>query len=108
RDGRLSFALGEVALDSARHAGLDVPHRTGPVVVGIRPEDFRDPAHAPQDGRGVTVRAPIDVLESTGSDLYAHLSLAGRENGGASAEAARRLAAAASETDVPTSPEVIA
>jgi len=106
RGGRLHFAFGDVALEHA-------PDGAGPVVVGIRPEDFRDPAHVPEGAGGMRVRAPIDVLESTGSDLYAHLSLAGRTNGDGSAseEAARRLAAAASdapETDIPTSMDVIA
>ena len=57
------------------------------------------------------MRAPIDVLESTGSDIYAHLSLAGLENGVGSQAAARRLAAQATdapESDVPTSLDVIA
>ena len=111
RDGTLSFALGDVALAPARQAGLQVGERTGGVVVGIRPEDFRDPAHAPSGAHGIRVRAPIDVLESTGSDIYAHLSVAGLENGVGSQAAARRLAAQATdapESDVPTSLDVIA
>jgi multiple sugar transport system ATP-binding protein len=111
RDDTLSFALGEVALAPARQAGLQVGGHTGPVVVGIRPEDFRDPEHAPAGAHGIRVRAPIDVMESTGSDIYAHLSLGGGENGAGAQAAARRLAAQASDTpesDVPTSLEVIA
>jgi multiple sugar transport system ATP-binding protein len=108
RDGRLHFAFGDVALEHAPAGAV----AAGPVVVGIRPEDFRDPAHVSDVAHGVRVRAPIDVLESTGSELYAHLSLTGHSNGGGvSEQAARRLAAAASdapETDIPTSMDVIA
>jgi multiple sugar transport system ATP-binding protein len=54
----------------------------GEVIVGIRPEDFEDAAFAPEDGtrhRGVTFDAPIDVLESMGSEIYAYFSFEGGE-----------------------------
>ena len=44
------------------------------MLVGIRPEDFEDAALAGERGHGITIKALIDVLESTGSDVYAHLS----------------------------------
>jgi multiple sugar transport system ATP-binding protein len=109
--GELRSALGTVALGQARGASGSAP-RDGRVVVGIRPEDLYDAARAPRDDGGVVVRAIIDVLESTGSDLYAHLTLP-HANGAPAPElpTAPGLAAAAtdgSEEDMPTSPDMIA
>jgi multiple sugar transport system ATP-binding protein len=50
----------------------------GKVVVGIRPEDFEDAALAGTREHGTTISAMIDVLESTGSDVYAHIALDGK------------------------------
>jgi multiple sugar transport system ATP-binding protein len=72
--GSLKFALAELRLDDARNAGLKAPKREGQVLVGIRPEDFEDASLATERGHGITVRALVDVLESTGSDIYAHLT----------------------------------
>jgi multiple sugar transport system ATP-binding protein len=76
-DGRLGFALGEIPLDQLGSEAAGAAADAGRVVVGVRPEDFEDAAVAGERGRGVHVRATIDVLESTGSDLYAHLSIDG-------------------------------
>jgi multiple sugar transport system ATP-binding protein len=48
---------------------------SGEVIAGVRPEDFED-AHLVGDAknRGATFKATIDVLESMGSELYAHFS----------------------------------
>jgi multiple sugar transport system ATP-binding protein len=76
-DGTLGFALGEIPLGQLGPEAADAAAGVGRVVVGVRPEDFEDAAVAGERGRGVHVRATIDVLESTGSDLYAHLSIDG-------------------------------
>ena len=75
RDAGLS-AGGDPA-GPARTRGRRRRRDAGRVVVGVRPEDFEDAAVAGERGRGVHVRATIDVLESTGSDIYAHLSIDG-------------------------------
>jgi multiple sugar transport system ATP-binding protein len=119
----MNFLPGEIGKGSLRFALATVPlgdetsaaprGREGPVVVGIRPEDFEDAALAGERVGGVTVRALIDVLESTGSDVYAHLSL-GDQSGGPSLgeNVVRELEAASAgsseEAPPPTSPEVIA
>jgi multiple sugar transport system ATP-binding protein len=72
-NGSLRFPLATVPLDKLSPAIRSVDG--GKVVVGIRPEDFEDATIAGERGHGITVTATIDVLESTGSDLYAHLSL---------------------------------
>ena len=48
-----------------------------PLIAGIRPEDFEDAALVGEAlDRGTTFRAKIEVLESLGSELYAHFSVA--------------------------------
>jgi multiple sugar transport system ATP-binding protein len=112
-DGALRFPLATVQLDGSSRAGLVPPARDGRVVVGIRPEDFEDATLAGERERGIVVKALIDVLESTGSDVYAHLLLDGQNGVAALSEPViRELAAAAVSTTeeqvVPTSLDVIA
>ncbi len=45
------------------------------VVVGIRPEDFEDAAHAGDVVPGRTVTAPVQLLESLGSEIMVHFAL---------------------------------
>ncbi|MGZ4322438.1 MAG: ABC transporter ATP-binding protein [Solirubrobacteraceae bacterium] len=79
-DGSLRFALATIPLDQVRNAGERVTQGDGRVLVGIRPEDFEDAALAGERGHGIRIKALIDVVESTGSDRYAHLST-GEQNG---------------------------
>ncbi|MDQ3851111.1 MAG: sn-glycerol-3-phosphate ABC transporter ATP-binding protein UgpC, partial [Actinomycetota bacterium] len=52
----------------------------GDVIVGVRPEDFEDAALAPAGHPlGVRFEAPIEVLESMGSEIYAYFSVQGGE-----------------------------
>jgi multiple sugar transport system ATP-binding protein len=47
------------------------------LIAGIRPENFEDAALVGEDReRGSTFRAQIEVLESLGSELYAHFTVA--------------------------------
>jgi multiple sugar transport system ATP-binding protein len=48
---------------------------SGDVIAGVRPEDFED-AHLVGDAKehGATFKVKIDVLESMGSELYAHFT----------------------------------
>jgi multiple sugar transport system ATP-binding protein len=47
------------------------------LIAGIRPEDFEDAALTGETGeRGSTFQAKIEVLESLGSELYAHFTVA--------------------------------
>jgi multiple sugar transport system ATP-binding protein len=72
------------------------------VLVGIRPEHFEDAAlvEAGQKSGGATFTAHIDVLESMGSEKYAHFTLEGET--ATSAELAE-LAADSGSADVPGS-----
>jgi multiple sugar transport system ATP-binding protein len=73
KGGKLKLPFAEVpAPDGAGDAG--------DVIVGIRPEDFEDASLAPE-GRtsGVEFDAPIEVLESMGSEIYAYFEFEGGE-----------------------------
>jgi multiple sugar transport system ATP-binding protein len=47
------------------------------VVVGIRPEDFEDAALAQTQHEGFVLEAPIELVESMGSEIYAHFGFEG-------------------------------
>jgi multiple sugar transport system ATP-binding protein len=70
------------------------------LVVGIRPEHMED-ATLVSDAdraRGAIFRTKIDVLESVGSDLYAHFTI---ETEGVDSDELKELAEDAGTTDVP-------
>ncbi len=107
--GTLDFPLGKIALAQLGSGAADA---SGRVVVGVRPEDFEDAAVAGERGRGVHVRAMVDVLESTGSDIYAHLAIDGADTAGDVPDALRAGLSAAEGDDGPApgvgGPEVVA
>jgi multiple sugar transport system ATP-binding protein len=47
------------------------------VIVGVRPEDFEDAALATEGPHGYTFEAPIELVESMGSEIYAHFGFSG-------------------------------
>jgi len=71
--GKLKLPFGEIAVpDGVSH--------TGEVIVGIRPEDFEDARFAPANHpAGVEFEAPIEVLESMGSEIYVYFTFQGGE-----------------------------
>src|SRR4051794_14728421 len=74
----LRMAIGEVSLPDALRRRLESgpgPGRRG-VVVGIRPEQFEDASLVGDRSRGHTIKPTIDVLESLGSEYYAHFEVA--------------------------------
>jgi multiple sugar transport system ATP-binding protein len=85
--------------DRVRQGVGDVGDRS--LIAGIRPEDFEDASLVASDarGRGATFRAQIDVVESMGSELYAHFSI-GTE-GGVQSEELAELAQDAGGGEVP-------
>ncbi len=95
-DGSLTSPLGRIALSElGDEAGIT---HTGRVVVGVRPESFEDATLAGERPGLVSLTATVDVLESTGSDVYAHLSLNGHERG-AEEPLLRELAQATASED---------
>jgi multiple sugar transport system ATP-binding protein len=58
-----------------RLAGAQLPRS---LIVGIRPEHFEDAALAGErHQRGITVRVPVYVVESMGSEIYVHFTVEG-------------------------------
>jgi multiple sugar transport system ATP-binding protein len=86
----MNFLPGEITGDSVRlpigtlqlpdplrrrlHAGDGRARRD--VIVGLRPEHFEDARLVADRSRGLTFKAKIDVLESMGSENYAHFEVA--------------------------------
>ena len=71
------------------------------LIAGIRPEDFEDATLVGDAAdRGATFRATIDVLESMGSELYAHFTVTSEAS--VDSQDLRELAEDAGAGDVPT------
>ncbi len=71
--GKLTLPFAEIPVPKG------VSH-SGEVIVGIRPEDFEDARFAPAGhDDGVSFKAPIEVLESMGSEIYVYFSFSGGE-----------------------------
>src|SRR4051812_5635577 len=90
---RVRFALGE----------FDLPQQlrgvaSGDVLLGVRPEDFEDAALI-GDKPGFNFEADVSLVESLGSDLFAHITYGGE---GAQSEHLAELAADAGGGDLPT------
>jgi multiple sugar transport system ATP-binding protein len=104
----MNFMPGRVEGDVVKLPMVDVPiprdvaehlRGAGDVIVGIRPEAFED-SHLVGDKKdqGVTFSARIDVVESLGSELYAHFNL---ESEGVQSQELQELAEDAGTADVP-------
>jgi multiple sugar transport system ATP-binding protein len=71
-----------------------------PLIAGIRPEHFEDAKLTGEArDRGTTFRAKVDVLESLGSELYAHFSVSMDET--IESEELRELASDAGGGEIP-------
>jgi multiple sugar transport system ATP-binding protein len=75
-DNTLDTVLGRIPLPDrirrALEARKDVPRD---LIVGLRPESFEDAALVEGRATGVTFTAPVDILESMGSEKYAYFTL---------------------------------
>ena len=100
--GQLNSPLGQVLLPDRVRRLAEAANAPREVIAGVRPEHFEDAAlveaHARQ--RGAVFAAQVDVLESMGSEKYAHFTIEGEL--ASSAELAE-LAADAGSADVPAS-----
>jgi multiple sugar transport system ATP-binding protein len=102
----MNFLPVTVEGDRAKLPMVDVPLPQGAaggstnLIAGIRPEHFEDAALVSSDkrGQGSTFRAQIELVESMGSELYAHFAL--EHQGVESAELAE-LAEDAGTSEVP-------
>ncbi|MGH3803400.1 MAG: ABC transporter ATP-binding protein, partial [Pseudonocardiaceae bacterium] len=105
-DNALHCALGELQLSDRIRCTLETVNAPREFILGIRPEHFEDAALVEHGARehGVTFAAQVEVLESMGSDKYAHFSLEGDQ---ASAAELDELAADAGTADVPGAGQLV-
>ncbi|MDP8968408.1 MAG: hypothetical protein M3N04_07405 [Actinomycetota bacterium] len=69
---------GKLKLPFAETTTPEHVSHSGDVIVGIRPEDFEDARFAPPNHPGgVEFEAPIEVLESMGSEIYVYFAFQG-------------------------------
>ena len=73
----LRIAIGEVRLPDGLRRRIDSAQDGGggAVIVGLRPEHFQDARLVGDHSNGHTFKAKIDVLESLGSEYYAHFAV---------------------------------
>jgi multiple sugar transport system ATP-binding protein len=96
----LRLPMADVPVPPEARAGVN--GRT--LIAGVRPESFEDAALVGEAReRGTTFRARIEVLESMGSELYAHFTVAGAQP--VESAQLRELAEDAGAEEVPSSGE---
>ncbi len=78
----LQTPITAIPLDDSLRARLDGLRAGRKVIIGIRPEDLEDAALVQERRKGHTFEAVLDVIEETGSDIFAHLSYEASEDGG--------------------------
>ncbi|MBN6036721.1 ABC transporter ATP-binding protein [Amycolatopsis sp. 195334CR] len=105
-NGALQTPFGEVALSDRVRQLVEASDGGREVIAGVRPEHFEDAAllDDAQKSGGVTFTATVDVLESMGSEKYAHFSVEGSE---ATSSDLADLAADSGSADVPDSGSAI-
>ena len=76
-EGRLHSPFGEITLSDHQRRALESANPDRAVILGIRPEDFEDVAFVNDRDRdrGITFTTQIDVMESVGSDIFAHFTV---------------------------------
>ncbi|MEU5902827.1 sn-glycerol-3-phosphate ABC transporter ATP-binding protein UgpC [Micromonospora sp. NPDC047527] len=98
RDGGLHTALGDVPLGDRVRRELEAADAPRELILGIRPEHFEDAALVDDDTRrrGLEFEAPVDIVESMGSDKYVYFTVEGEK---ATAAELEELAADAGAAD---------
>jgi multiple sugar transport system ATP-binding protein len=100
---RLKLPFAEMPLPSQiRQAATSAQ---GDLIAGVRPEHFYDPAIETAVTGGTTFEVPIELVESLGSEVYAHFSIGA---GGPQSQDLVELAADSGAADVPSSGEGLA
>jgi multiple sugar transport system ATP-binding protein len=101
-DGQLRTALGDLPIPDKVRGTPTAEGAPRELILGIRPEHFEDAALIDDQLRahGAQFQAPVDVVESMGSDKYVYFPLQGAR---ASAAELEELAADTGSTDLPSS-----
>ncbi|MEU7996651.1 sn-glycerol-3-phosphate ABC transporter ATP-binding protein UgpC [Micromonospora sp. NPDC049060] len=87
-DGKLRTALGDVPIGERIRRELEGADAPRELILGIRPEHFEDAALIDDDTRrrGAEFEAPVDIVESMGSDKYVYFSVEGERASAAELE----------------------
>jgi multiple sugar transport system ATP-binding protein len=91
-EGKVRLPFGEIDLPQGVQAG-------GEVIAGIRPEDFEDASLTGDMPDHLVFEAPIDLVESMGSEIYAYFPV---EAPAAQSDELAELAADSGLADVPS------
>ncbi|GAA3540785.1 sn-glycerol-3-phosphate ABC transporter ATP-binding protein UgpC [Amycolatopsis ultiminotia] len=103
-NGELRSALGRTPLPDRLRRTVEAADAPREVIMGVRPEHFEDASLVDADRAGSTFTAHVDVLESMGSEKFAHFTVDGEV--ATSAELAE-LAADSGSADVPGAESLI-
>ncbi|MEU4569637.1 sn-glycerol-3-phosphate ABC transporter ATP-binding protein UgpC [Micromonospora sp. NPDC023956] len=87
-NGRLRTALGEVPIGDRIRRELEGGNAPRELILGIRPEHFEDVELVDDDTRrrGLEFEAPVDIVESMGSDKYVYFTVEGERASAAELE----------------------
>ncbi|MET7948958.1 sn-glycerol-3-phosphate ABC transporter ATP-binding protein UgpC [Micromonospora sp. NPDC005324] len=98
QEGELHTAVGTVPLGDRVRRELEAADAPRELILGIRPEHFEDAELVDDDTRrrGMEFEAPVDIVESMGSDKYVYFTVEGEK---ASAAELEELAADAGAAD---------
>ncbi|MGV9300315.1 ABC transporter ATP-binding protein [Amycolatopsis sp. NPDC003676] len=103
-NGELRSSLGTTPLSDRIRRMAEAADAPREVIMGIRPEHFEDAALAESGRESATFTAHVDVLESMGSEKFAHFTVDG---GVASSADLAELAADSGSADVPGAESLI-
>ncbi|MEQ4299824.1 sn-glycerol-3-phosphate ABC transporter ATP-binding protein UgpC [Plantactinospora sp. B6F1] len=87
-DGRLRTAIGDVPVGDRLRRELAAEDAPRELILGIRPEHFEDAALVDEQTRerGMEFEAPVEIVESMGSDKYVYLTVEGERASAAELE----------------------
>jgi multiple sugar transport system ATP-binding protein len=79
-DGGLRTAIGQLRIGDRVRRELEADNAPRELILGVRPEHFEDAALVDDDTRakGVEFEAPVDIVESMGSDKYVYFTVEGQ------------------------------
>ncbi|WP_319461851.1 sn-glycerol-3-phosphate ABC transporter ATP-binding protein UgpC [Micromonospora sp. RTP1Z1] len=80
-DGKLRTALGDVPIGERIRRELEAGDAPRELILGVRPEHFEDAELVDDDirRRGMEFEAPVDIVESMGSDKYVYFTIEGEK-----------------------------
>ncbi|WP_076473625.1 ABC transporter ATP-binding protein [Micromonospora avicenniae] len=98
QDGKLRTALGDVPIGDRIRRELEAGDAPRELILGVRPEHFEDAELVDEETRrrGMEFEAPVEIVESMGSDKYVYVAVEGER---ASAAELEELAADAGAAD---------